>query len=599
MKHVLYFTRSIFSFGGIILYINLLGMVLISLLEGIGLLVLLPLLQAIGVLDSQSHVSFLAPLYQYTESYPQLMSLPAILAYYVLLVVGQALLQRRQSLLNARIQQSYAKELRIKTYRALLQAKYSLFLRKRKSDISNFLTLEISRVTAGVSLLLQFFTSIIFSGIQILIAFWLSFQLTSLILVSGLVLLLVSRRFLNRSKAIGTEISQISEGYMAAITDHFNGIRDIKGNNLEENHISWFSALCAKMEHNHFSFVKVRSASQSVFKISAAVLIAGFIYASVHVFKIHPGELILIILIFSRLWPQFTSFQSNLEQLYSLTPAFQRLQELHQECEDNIELSEEQLTNHEQPLSIASGIACRDVYFRYDETKLSYALKDIHIFIPKKQMTAIVGKSGAGKSTLIDLLTGLIEPEKGEVLIDGSPLSNHNLLALRRSVSYVSQDPFLFNTSIRENLLLVTPEASEDEMWEALAFASADDFVRNLPRGLDTMIGDRGIRLSGGERQRLVLARAVLKKPSILVLDEATSSLDTENERRIQEALERIKGKMTVIVIAHRLSTIQNADQVIVLDQGRIVQQGDFRVLAQQKKGVFSHLLGDQLQASL
>ena len=134
----------------------------------------------------------------------------------------------------------------------------------------------------------------------------------------------------------------------------------------------------------------------------------------------------------------------------------------------------------------------------------------------------------------------------------------------------------------------------KNRLWEALEFSSAAEFVKKLPQGLDTVIGDRGVRLSGGERQRIVLARAILRKPSILVLDEATSALDTENEAKIQEALERLKGKMTIIIIAHRLSTIRNADQVIVLNQGKIIQKGGFSELAREKKGMFSHLLGNQ-----
>jgi ATP-binding cassette subfamily C protein len=170
---------------------------------------------------------------------------------------------------------------------------------------------------------------------------------------------------------------------------------------------------------------------------------------------------------------------------------------------------------------------------------------------------------------------------------------------LRRSISYVPQDPFLFNASIRENLLMVAPDASEEQIWEALEFAAAAEFVAKLPQGLETLIGDRGVRLSGGERQRLVLARAILRKPSILVLDEATSALDAENEAKIQQAIDRLSGMMTIIVIAHRLSTIRNSDQVIVLDQGQIIQQGEFGQLAKEKRGLFSHLLRNQMEVKM
>jgi ABC-type multidrug transport system fused ATPase/permease subunit len=190
-------------------------------------------------------------------------------------------------------------------------------------------------------------------------------------------------------------------------------------------------------------------------------------------------------------------------------------------------------------------------------------------------------------------LMGLLLPEQGQVLIDGVPLTADNLLSFRKSIGYVSQDPLLFNGSIRQNLLLVEPNASEQQLWEAMQFSAAAEFVKGLPEGLDTLMGDRGVRLSGGERQRIVLARAILRNPSILVLDEATSALDTDNEAKIQEALALLKGKLTIIVIAHRLSTIRNADQVIVLDQGLVVQKGGFKQLADEQ-GVFSSLLGKQ-----
>jgi len=188
-------------------------------------------------------------------------------------------------------------------------------------------------------------------------------------------------------------------------------------------------------------------------------------------------------------------------------------------------------------------------------------------------MTAVIGHSGAGKTTLIDLLMGLIRPEKGEILVDGRPLEGRFLFSFRRAVSYVPQDPFLFHASIRDNLRIAAPDASEDDMWEALRLSASEEFVRGLPLGLDTVVGDRGVRLSGGERQRIVLARALLRKPALLILDEATSALDAVNEDKIRQALDRLKGEMTIIVIAHRLSTIRNADHVIVLERGRVVRQ--------------------------
>ncbi len=195
-------------------------------------------------------------------------------------------------------------------------------------------------------------------------------------------------------------------------------------------------------------------------------------------------------------------------------------------------------------------------------------MKNLSFTILAGSTAALVGASGSGKSTVADLLTGMLIPQKGQVLIDGVPLNSINVHLWRRSIGYVPQDAFLFNASIRDNMLWAYPEAKTEDIWKALHLAAVGDFVAKLPEGLDTVVGDRGVRLSGGERQRIVLARALIKKPSFLILDEATSALDRENEKRIQKAIENLRGQLSILIIAHRFSTIRQADQMIVLDQG-------------------------------
>jgi ATP-binding cassette subfamily C protein len=352
------------------------------------------------------------------------------------------------------------------------------------------------------------------------------------------------------------------------------------------------------MQDEQIEYTTLRTMSQLYYKVASSILIAVFIFIAVNMFHAQAGELMLIIVIFSRLWPRVAGIQSSLEQIATMLPSFHAVKNLQNESRIAVEFKESENLSI-SPIQIKKEIECKNVYFRYSQNSDSYALEGINVVIPSNKMTAFAGKSGAGKSTLIDILMGLNLPEKGQVLIDGTPLTSENLLSMRKAVSYVPQDPFLFNASIKENLLMVESEAADEEIWKALEFTSAAEFVKKLPKGLDTLVGDRGIRLSGGERQRIVLARAILRKPSILVLDEATSALDTENEANIQKALERLKGSMTIIVIAHRLSTIRNADQVIVLDQGNVIQKGEFGQLAKDKKNLFGKLLNNQKDASL
>ncbi|MFK4425335.1 ABC transporter ATP-binding protein [Bacillus sp. RC51] len=596
MNYLLYFMKKLHSFAGKKLYINLLGMTVVSLLEGMGILLLIPMISVSGVVNMKSDSSSFMEMFSFFHNIPGTISLLLILGIYIFLVVFQAFLQQHLSLQNMKIIIRFTNYIRLETYSSLLKVNWEFFVKKRKSDLINSLTEELGRIIQGTNLCFQMLTALVFTFIQIGIALWLSATITIFVLFAGLILAFLLRGFIKKFRDLGNKKTEISKSYLAGITDHFNGIKDIKSNTLEESRYEWLYYWCQKIESEQLGFMRLKNKSQLFYRAASSVLIALLVFISVKLFQSQPTQLLLIILIFSRLWPRFMTIQSNLEQLAASIPAFKSLWELQEECKEAIEIQDIHQHKQIKPICIEQGIECKDVHFRYNKQESLYALQNINVKIPINSMTAIVGHSGAGKSTLIDVLMGLIQPEKGQVLIDGTPLTTDNLLSLRRAISYVPQDPFLFNASIRDNLLMIEPNANEEEIWDALSFAAAAEFVQTLPNGLETLIGDRGVRLSGGERQRLVLARAILRRPSILVLDEATSALDTENEVKIQSAIERLKGTMTIIVIAHRLSTIRNADQVIVLGKGEIVQKGEFNQLAKERKGVFRSLLGSQME---
>ena len=217
------------------------------------------------------------------------------------------------------------------------------------------------------------------------------------------------------------------------------------------------------------------------------------------------------------------------------------------------------------------------------------SLRKIRLTLPKGQTLALVGASGAGKTTLADLLPRFYEPSRGEISIDGEDLRSFDVRSLRRAMGIVSQEAFLFNDTIGNNVAYARPDATEDEVIAALKRATAYEFIMKMPKGLDTPIGDRGVLLSGGQRQRLAIARALLKNAEILVLDEATSALDTASERLVQEAIDELSRDRTTLVIAHRLSTIQNADQIAVMKQGEVVELGTHKQLL-ALEGYYSHL---------
>lgn len=598
MKELLHYFNMLHKSAGAKLYLNLIGMVAVSGIEGIGIFLLVPMLSLMDSFNlNAGSIPYAGHLITLLGDVPGDYRLPILLGAYAVLIVGQALLQRYQQVQNSKINQAFIKRLRMDIYRQLLNAKWHFFLKKRKSDFNHMLTTELARVAAATVQAMSFLTSVVFTSIQIALAFMLSAKLTLVVLLCGAAFMLLSRRFVRSAKRLGGRMSELSQGYHATVTDSFNGIKDIKSNRLEATQLRWFAHMNSQMEDNANRFVQNQSMSQFYYKGASSFLIVVFVFFAFELLHVRTEQLVLIILIFTRLWPRFTQLQGSVEQIMSSVPAFRSLLELQRECEEAVEAGDVSESDGGPAVQLKQAIACEGLAFRFSEQDATYALNHINLVIPANQTTAIVGRSGAGKSTLIDVLTGLLQPERGVVLVDGERLTGDRTPAFRRSISYVAQDPFLFNASIRDNLVMAAPDATEADIWQALAFAAAQDFVRRLPQGLDTVLGDRGIRLSGGERQRIVLARAILRKPSILVLDEATSALDNENEARIQEALDQLKGKLTIIVIAHRLSTIRNADQVVVLDKGEIIQQGGYQQLSKETRGVFRQLLAYQAEA--
>ncbi|MFQ5704800.1 MAG: ABC transporter ATP-binding protein [Gemmatimonadales bacterium] len=241
-------------------------------------------------------------------------------------------------------------------------------------------------------------------------------------------------------------------------------------------------------------------------------------------------------------------------------------------------------------------IAYENVWVAYDSE--DWVLRDVSLRIPAGRVVAIVGPSGAGKSTLVDLLPRFVDPARGNVLIDGEPISTYSRRSLRRSLGIVSQHTIIFNDTVRANIAYGDQEdAAQDAIQSAAKAANADQFIERLPDGYDTILGERGMRLSGGERQRIAIARAILRDPPILIFDEATSSLDTAAERLVQSAIARLLEDRTVLVIAHRLSTVVRADQIVVLDGGRLVERGKHEELA-VAGGLYQRLLSLELSGS-
>jgi ATP-binding cassette subfamily C protein len=314
------------------------------------------------------------------------------------------------------------------------------------------------------------------------------------------------------------------------------------------------------------------------------------LYVSFEVLAIPTPEVLLLLFLFARIMPMFSNMQQSYQSFVNLLPAFTMVMEMHTRCE----AAAEPKAGRAEQVNLRHAIQFEQVSFGYQGNGKPPVICNLDLTIMAGQTTAIVGPSGAGKSTIADLVMGLLVPDQGRVLVDGVPLRPGRMRAWREQIGYVSQDTFLFHDTIRANLLWASPNASDKEINQALRLAAAEAFVSGFPKGLDTNLGDRGVLVSGGERQRLALARALLRKPSLLILDEATSNLDSENERHIHSIIEELHGQMTILVITHRLSTIRGADVIHVIEQGRLIESGTWEALANEEDGVFGFLCSAQ-----
>ena len=485
------------------------------------------------------------------------------------------------------------KDLRNKMYTKIIDLPISYYSEKRKGDIMARMLGDVNEVQNSFFSILELIVkepmTIVFT---IIAMFAISVKLTLFVFIfipiSGFVISKIGKSLKSKSERI-----QYENGYLISIVEEsLSGLKVVKSYNAEGNFKSKFNDSVTRLLNLSNSIGRKNNLASPMSEFMGIVVIAILLYYGgnmVLVEKLPNGKPLLdgakFLAYMGLAYNILTPAKAISKASYSVKSGMAAAQRVFEVLE-----VENKITDKENAIvktSFDTAVEIKNINFKYEEENV---LKNFKISVPKGKTVALVGQSGSGKSTIANLLTRFYDVQEGSIAVDGIDIKDMTMNSLRGLIGLVTQDSILFNDTIKNNILIGKPNATDEELVNALKIANAFEFVKDLPKGYDTNIGDAGNKLSGGQKQRLSIARAVLKNPPIMILDEATSALDTESEKLVQVALENMMQNRTSIVIAHRLSTIQKADTIIVMKKGEIVEQGTHLELL-AKNGTYANLV--------
>ena len=560
-------------------WLNLALILVSGLLEGFGIVLFIPLLQSL--LSSSDAEQFTATneLTTYIFRIPELLGLPATTLVFLFLIVslvlGSLLLNYIQRHCLVCSKHRFVLHLRQKILSTYFASEWSFSSRQALGRIVNLLTTESARSGIGIAQELQG----VAAGLQILVFLFLSIIISwEMMLVTvpfAAIALTIILPFVRQARSLGEKTKVANEELGASSVDYLKGIKVLRAAGLPSQVLNSVTKLCEALSDANvqaeLNTTRIYFIIQSIPVFLIVILIGvGHTY-----FHLDSAFILGFLLFLSRIAPRIAQFQQYYQSYAITSPAIRAVDSFI----DESQAAEEDIHSMGLPFeTLENSIDFQNVHFDFEGSPKK-VIRGVSLSIQKKQFVAIVGKSGSGKSTALDLLVSLRRPTSGKIMIDGTDIDKYNLVSWRQKVGYVAQEAVLFNDTLRNNLLLFSPDATEKDIQWAIKTSHLDEVIDNLPDGLETLVGENGVRFSGGQKQRIAIARTLVSNPELLVLDEATSALDNESERFIQEALESIRHSMTIVVIAHRLSTVRKADKIYVLEAGSLIEEGDFESL--------------------
>ena len=462
----------------------------------------------------------------------------------------------------------------------------SYFSQKRSGELINSIISEVYQIRLACGVAAVFIAKGFTLLVYVISMLWLSWQLTVISLLMFILLATGLSTLRKQVREASFEGVTAANNFISVSMEFIGGIRTVQAFATQDFERRRFYKAAANLLSAHTKSTAASSMVQPVSEGVSTTILLIMLIVAITIFvrngNLEIASLLTFLFVLLRMAPVVAQLNGSWSQINSFQGALKNVKELLRTDDKTY------LQNGKVEFSgLKRAIEFVSVDFSYDASNL--VLHNITLTIKRGQMTALVGSSGAGKTTLADLIPRFYDPTQGKILIDGVDLREFEINSVRRKMAVVSQDTFIFNTSVWNNIAYGSEDADEAAIREAARNANALEFILDMPEGFETKLGDRGVRLSGGQRQRIAIARALLRDPDILILDEATSALDSVSERLIQESLEKLSVGRTVIAIAHRLSTIVRADKVVVLEQGRIVEQGEYQELLEQHGNLWKY----------
>ena len=555
----------------------------VSLTGGISIVMLVPMLGLLEV--SKGSASALKFLLHPLQGLPPAAQITIMIGVYFLLIVLKAYLGWLLKIQQSEFLEDYSLTLRQELYHAVSTARWEQLAAEKQTDTIDLFTSQCSQVSHGVSMIIELLSSVVTASVSLGIALWLSLPVTVFVLILGCGFAWVFRRLMKESKYYGDEMIRINRALYYELYSQLRSIKEVRSYGVQKEHAEFFDEISRSAKDAKLKFMRRQALPSMLYSIAAAGMIAVIFLLCVLLFHMDTARLMVLVYVFTRLWPVFSGSINKITTIQTTVPAYEKLTEA-------LRTLSSERTGQAQavPIQFEKEIEFRNVCFAYQGSEEA-VLHNVNFTLKKGSITALMGRSGAGKTTIADLLMGFLEPTSGEILIDGIRLSAENLSGWRHDLGYIPQEPLILNATVRENLKRFHPAATQTEMEMALRKASIWDVVEKLPHGMDTVLGDGGIRLSGGERQRVVLARVLLGNPKLIVMDEATSAMDYESEMAVRNAIRNLNEPVTVLIIAHRLATVRTANYGLVLENGKITENGTLQELASHPEGYFSRLL--------